>query len=263
MVRVLGRGLLDERKERRGHFLAVDDEGAAEYLVATVLGVDLREAEDFAIGQPAPQLLLHAVQIVYFLGREGQSLGLVIGFEVVNMADGLGGYIDAKKVLPQPVVTALEHWVDRGIGAEGEVFFNAANAVEMHVLRNLHGISAPRRHHLFSRPDIASFERRQRRQCGAAIEPAQLVSLLGSETMGALGGYHRALRCEEKENHNDLRLVGVKLVCEVTQPAPIMQAHSHIYLSHPGAARPGRDAHKLHSAIEKCDYAISKFHNAI
>ena len=46
LVGIFLRGLLDHGKERRLHLLAVDDERAAEDLVATVLRVDLGKAED-------------------------------------------------------------------------------------------------------------------------------------------------------------------------------------------------------------------------
>ena len=46
-------GLFYHGKERRLHFLAVNDECAAENLMTTVLGVYLCKAEDFAVGERA------------------------------------------------------------------------------------------------------------------------------------------------------------------------------------------------------------------
>ena len=69
LVRILLRCALDHREEAAGHLLAIDDEGAAEDLVAAVLAVDLCEAEDLGVCQLAAQLPLHLVQVLNLLGR--------------------------------------------------------------------------------------------------------------------------------------------------------------------------------------------------
>ena len=58
-VGILLGGLLDHLEEGRLLLLAVDDERAAEYLVAAMLGVNLCKAEDFAVGQRTAEVLLH------------------------------------------------------------------------------------------------------------------------------------------------------------------------------------------------------------
>ena len=59
--------LLDHLEQRRLHFLAVDDEGTAEYLMAAVLRVYLCEAEELRVSQRTSQLLCHIVEVCYFL----------------------------------------------------------------------------------------------------------------------------------------------------------------------------------------------------
>ena len=59
LVRVLLRCALDHLEKAAGHLLAVDDEGAAEDLVAAVFAVDLCEAEDLGVRELAAQLPFH------------------------------------------------------------------------------------------------------------------------------------------------------------------------------------------------------------
>ena len=65
---ILLRCFLDEVEERRLHFLAVNNKSSAENLVAAVLAVNLRETEDFAVGERAAILFLQTVQVLYLLG---------------------------------------------------------------------------------------------------------------------------------------------------------------------------------------------------
>ncbi len=173
LVGVLLRGLLDHLEEARLHLLAVDDECPAEDLVAAVLAVDLCEAEDLAVGEWAPVLALQPVQVFYLLGREGQSLLLVIFLQVLHMLDGLRLYVHGEDALVQPVVLALQHLVERGLLAfGGEVLLNAADALHAHVLRNLYGVGRPWGDHLAARADEGALEGGGIEQRGVAIEPA-------------------------------------------------------------------------------------------
>ena len=85
---VLLSGLLDHLEERTLLLLPVYDERATEDLVPAVLAVDLCEAEHLAVGELASQLLLHAVQVLDLLCREGQTLLLVVGLQVIDHHDG-------------------------------------------------------------------------------------------------------------------------------------------------------------------------------
>ena len=54
MVGVGSTGVLDHGEERALLLLTVEDEGTAEDLVTAVLTIDLREAEELAIGEWTP-----------------------------------------------------------------------------------------------------------------------------------------------------------------------------------------------------------------
>lgn len=66
-IGVLLRRLFYHLEEAGVHFLAVDDERTVENLVATVLGVNLREAEDLAVRQGAAQTRCQPLEIDYLL----------------------------------------------------------------------------------------------------------------------------------------------------------------------------------------------------
>ncbi len=66
-MRVFFSGFFDETEERGGHFLAVDDECAAEDFVPAVFGIYLCEAEDLRVGEGAVELFLDGVQVLNFL----------------------------------------------------------------------------------------------------------------------------------------------------------------------------------------------------
>ena len=194
----LGR-LLDHGEERRRHFLAVNDERTAENLVTAVLGVDLRKAEHFGVGQFAAQLLLDVVQVVDFLGREGQTFLLVVAFQVVDIFNGSRLDVDGKDVLVQPLVHALQHGVVVGVLIfYGEVFLNARNAVEIHVLRNLNGICTPGGNHFATGAYKVAFQLVCIFHGSAAIEPAQFVFLFGGELMVNLRCDDALSGCSEK-----------------------------------------------------------------
>ena len=67
-MRILFCCLFNHVEQARLHLLAVDDELSAEYLVATMLRVNLCEAENLAVSERSSQLFLHVVKVLY-LGR--------------------------------------------------------------------------------------------------------------------------------------------------------------------------------------------------
>ena len=183
-MRILLCRLLDHVEERRLHLLAVDDEHTAEYLVAAVLRVDLREAENLRVGQRAAELFLNLVQILYFLGRQRQTFLLVVFLKVVNVLDRLRLVVDGEDILVESVVHSLQHWVVVGIfAAYGEVFLYTRNAVQIHVLCNLNGIRTPGGYHLAARAYEISAEAVFFYECGIAIKPAQFLYFLIIELM--------------------------------------------------------------------------------
>ena len=177
-VGILLRGLLD--KGEKGAFLLfpVYDKGSAEYLVAAMLGVDLGEAEYLAVSQRAAVLFLQLVQVVHLLGREGQSLLLVIFLQIVYVLDGLRLVVNGEHSLVYSLVHALQHGVMLRLGrVHGEEFLYAADALEAHVLRDFHGIGAPGGDHLPAGTHEIAFQGLRFLQFRVAIEPAQFVYL--------------------------------------------------------------------------------------
>ena len=126
-----------------------------------MLRVDLGEAKYLRVRQRTAVLLLQSVQVFNLLGREGQTLLLVVLFQIVHILDGLRLDIDRKDVLIQTMIGALQHGV---VGilwhlivscqlsiVNWKVFLDTADALEAHVLGNLDGIGRPRGHHLTTR----------------------------------------------------------------------------------------------------------------
>ncbi len=159
--------------------------------MAAVLRVDLREAEDLAVRQRPFQLLLYLVQIVDLLGRERQTLLLVVFLQVLHMLDGLRLSHNGEDALVEAFIHALEHGVVVGILARhGEILLNARDAVQVHVLRYLHGVRTPRRDHLAPRAYEEAFLLAAFQQLRIAIQPTQFVDLLLIQLVVNLGCYH-------------------------------------------------------------------------
>ena len=173
LVRILLCGPLDHREEAAGHFLSVDDEGAAENLVAAMLAVDLCETEDLAICQGTSQLAFYVVEVFYFFGRERQAFLLVVFLEVLNNLDCRGLDIHGEDLLVEAFVEALEHGVMVRVGTlYGEKLFDSGDAAERHVLCDFYSIGAPGGYHLAAWADEESFEAIAFDECGFTIEPA-------------------------------------------------------------------------------------------
>ena len=104
-------GLLDEGEEGTFLLLSVDDECATEYLVTAMLGVNLCETEYLGVGERTSVLLLHVVEILYLLWRQGKSLLLVELLQIVYKLDGLRSMADGEDRLVEAIVHSLEHGV--------------------------------------------------------------------------------------------------------------------------------------------------------
>ena len=189
--------------EKGGLFLfAVDDECAAEYLMAAVLAVYLGKSEYFAVGEFASELSFHFVQVLDFLRREGETFLLVVFLQVVDAEDRLRLMVDGKDVLPQAVVDALEHGVGGGVGGGGrEVLLYSRNAFDGHVLCDFHCIGAPGSDHLAAGTNEAARQVLFRYECGIAVEPAEFVDVGSIERCLTLGGDYALLRSLEECYH--------------------------------------------------------------
>ena len=202
MMRILLRGLLNHGEETALHLLAVDDEGAAENLVATMFAVDLGETEHLAIRQRSSELGFYLLQVVDFLGREGEALLFVVGGEVLDGLDGLGRDVDGEDVLVEGRVEALQHRVVVGVrAADSPVFLDAADAGDTHVLGDFDGIGAPGSNHLATRADVAAFGSCRAQTFGLAEQPAELADDGIGRLVRDFGGNNRLIVRTEEENH--------------------------------------------------------------
>ena len=170
--------------------------------MAAVLGINLGKAENLGIGERASVLLLYLVQIADFLGRQCQAFLLVVGFQVVDIANGIGLYVDREHILVEPVVHALQHRVVVGIGRRhGEELFNTRNAAEAHILCNLNGIRAPWRNHFPTRTHEESLQLLCIEQRGFAIKPTKSTGFFLTGGVINCRGNHGLLGSLEKKYH--------------------------------------------------------------
>ena len=205
LVRMLLRGLLDELEQGRFHLLAVDDERAAENLVAAMLGIDLREAEHFRIGQFAAQLPFHLVQILDFFGRKSQPLLLVVLFQIIYIYNRCGFDVHREDALVKPFVHALQHRVVVGCFVRHrEIFLNTGNTRQPHVLRDFHGVRAPRRDHLAARPHEKALQFGLCFRRGTAVQPTQLFDFSPVEPVVGFGGDDTPAGSLKKQNRHHI-----------------------------------------------------------
>ncbi|CCX63388.1 putative uncharacterized protein [Bacteroides sp. CAG:598] len=195
-------GLLDHLEERGFLLHTVDDERTAEDFVAAMLGVDLGKAEHFGVGQRAAEVLLYLLQVVHFLLGEGQTFLLVVGFEVFDVDDGFGLAVGGEHLLVEPLVHALEHGVVFGVFiGHGEVFLDARDARQAHVLGNFHGVRAPGRDHFAAGAYETAFQVFFTFRGGFSKKPAELVAVCLRDGVFACYGNHAFLRSSVERNH--------------------------------------------------------------
>ena len=152
-----------ERKERFGHFLAVDDKGAVEDLMPAVFRVDLRETEKFAVGQVAPELAAQPGKIINLLRAQGKPLFAVVGRNIGDETHRFRLVMNMEDLLAQSPVQVPEHRVkplSRPIHRKSYIvnrkFFYPADPADPHILGYLHGVCAPWCHHLAAGADPGS-----------------------------------------------------------------------------------------------------------
>ena len=142
------------------------------------------------------------MQVADFLSRQSQALLLVISFQVVDIADGVGFYVYGEYFLIKTFIHALQHRVVVGIGRSyREELFNTRNAAEAHVLCNLNGICAPRRNHFPTWTHEEPFQLLCVEQCGLSIKPTECTGFF--LTWGVIDGRgnHGLLGSLEKKYH--------------------------------------------------------------
>ena len=203
LVRIFLCSLLNHRKERRGHFLTVDDESTTEDFVTAVFRVELRKAEYFRVSELAVKLCLNIVEVLDFFGRECQTFLLVVRFEVVNLLNSRRLKVDGENILVQTRVHARKHGVVvRILACYGEIFFNTRDTLEVHVLCNFHSIRTPWRNHLTAGTYEVTLERFAFEKRSVAVKPAKFIYFILCELVIYLSGNHGLLLCLKKQNHN-------------------------------------------------------------
>ena len=144
--------------------------------MTAVLRVDLCEAEHLRVGQATAQVLLHLFEIGHLLGREGKTLLLVILGQIVDVYNRSRLNVDEEELLVQSLVHALQHGVILGLLAcHGVVLLDTCDALDTHVLGNLHGIGTPRGDHLAARTDEVALHGFALYQFGIAEQPTQFL----------------------------------------------------------------------------------------
>ena len=72
-VGVFLRGLFYEFEQRKGLFLSVDNESAVENFMTAMLGIDLGETENFAVGQRTSEFVRETTEILLFILAQGEA----------------------------------------------------------------------------------------------------------------------------------------------------------------------------------------------
>ena len=117
-----------------------------------MLRVNLCKAEYFRVCQRSSVLLLNLMQVLNLLGREGKTFLLVVFLQVLNAFDRLWLNVYGEDILIQSGVHALQHLVVLGILAVyREVFLDALDTFQSHVLGNLHSVGTPWGNHFAAR----------------------------------------------------------------------------------------------------------------
>ena len=105
------------------------------------------------------------------------------------MQDGCRLDVNGEDVLVESIVEALQHRVVLGIGsANGEVFLDARNALDGHVLRDFHRIRAPGGYHLAPGADEPTRQLLCVLCLCFTIKPAQFLSCLSLQFLSTLRG---------------------------------------------------------------------------
>ena len=202
MMRILLGSLLDHGKQRRGHLLAVNYKGSAEYLVAAMLRIDLSEAKHLRVGKFATKLSLHIVKVFYLFGRKSKAFFLVVFLDVFYNFYRCRLDIDVKNLCIKLLIHSLQHGVILRIFAvHGKILFYTLHTRYIHVLRNLHGIRTPRSHHFAARTDEETVNHITFNHLGIAKKPAQGICIFLRQGFLRLYGNHAACRSLKKLNH--------------------------------------------------------------
>ncbi len=171
--------------------------------MTAMLGIDLREAENFAVGKWASKAFRQLTQIVFLVSRKGKAFAFVICRDVVDIYNWSRRVLGLESGGAEVVVDTLEHRVVRGIpfGSDTHKLFDTRNAAETHVLGNLNGIGAPRSNHFFTGAYETAFESLGCERLCTFEQPREAVNLIACQLMVRLHEKHLLAILLEESNH--------------------------------------------------------------
>ena len=129
---------LDQLEKCFWLFFSIDDEGAIEDFMSTVLGVHLRKSEYLRVSQRTSQLLRYIFQIVDFLLAERQTLCLIVGSDILDVLDFFWLQMNVKDLLIQFFIGFLKHGIDLISICHWEKLFDSLDSQNPHVGGDFH-----------------------------------------------------------------------------------------------------------------------------
>ena len=169
-----------------------------------MLRIDLCKTEHLGVGQFSAKLSFHLVEILDFLWTQCQSFLLVVFLQVLDVENRSRLDVHRKNVLVKTFVHALKHRVVLSVlTRHREVFLNALNTLDCHVLRNFHSIRTPRSNH------FATWTYKKAIKClrqfffCLTIKPAKFRLLISCQFVIHTRSNHTLRWCSEKVNHSD------------------------------------------------------------
>ncbi len=120
---------------------------------------------------------------------------------------------DGEDLLVETIIQALQHGVVLGIrGVHREVFLDATDSLQGHVLGDFHRIGAPGSHHFTTRAYEIPTQLLIIHQLGIAVKPSKFAYFIFGKFVIRLRGDHTFRPCPEKKNHNLSRKISIIMV---------------------------------------------------
>src|SRR5690554_212825 len=125
-----------------------------------MLGVYLREAKHFAVGEFSSHFSAYTLEVLDLVAAQCQPFAIVIRGNVINIDHLLRLPVDGKEGLIEPGVLSLQHRIKIGCTRAlfRDILLYPANTFYAHVSRDLHGARAPRGDHFAAGPNKWLFE---------------------------------------------------------------------------------------------------------
>ncbi len=143
-----------------------------------MLRIDLRKTKYLAVGELTAYLFGHRIQILNLLFTQRQSFLFIIHSDIVNLPDWIRLLVDRENSLIKAFIKGLKHRIIiRRFLPNRHKLLHPDNSGNGHILRNLHGIGAPRGDHLPARADKTARQRFAVKTGGPAQEPQELLNI--------------------------------------------------------------------------------------